>query len=83
MQFGVLGPLYVEAGDSDIPLVVSAPRLRTVLAVLLWRANQPVPVDELADRCGTALRPPEPGKHCAPWSCACGGSWARKPRPGS
>jgi len=49
VQFGVLGPLHVEAGDSGTPLVVSAPRLRTVLAVLLWRANQPVPVDELAD----------------------------------
>jgi DNA-binding SARP family transcriptional activator len=36
-------------GDSDSPLVVSAPRLRAVLAILLWRANQPVPVDELAD----------------------------------
>jgi DNA-binding SARP family transcriptional activator len=29
--------------------MVSAPRLRTVLAVLLWRANRPVPTDELAD----------------------------------
>jgi DNA-binding SARP family transcriptional activator/tetratricopeptide (TPR) repeat protein len=49
LQFGVLGPLHVEAGDSGIPQVVSAPRLRTGLAVLLWHANQPVPVDELAD----------------------------------
>jgi len=49
LQFGVLGPLHVQAGNSDTPQVVSAPRLRTVLAVLLWRANQPVPVDELAD----------------------------------
>jgi len=48
LQFGVLGPWHV-AGDSGTALVVSAPRLRTVLAVLLWRANQPVPVDELAD----------------------------------
>jgi DNA-binding SARP family transcriptional activator len=39
----------VAAGDSGIPQVVSAPRLRTVLAVLLWRANQPVQVGELAD----------------------------------
>ena len=49
MQFGVLGPLQVVAGDSDAPKVVSAPRLRTVLAVLLWRANRPVPADELAE----------------------------------
>ena len=49
MRFGVLGPLHVAAGDSDTPQVVSAPRLRSVLAVLLWRANQPVAVDELAD----------------------------------
>jgi DNA-binding SARP family transcriptional activator len=49
LQSRVLGPLHVDAGDSDTPQVVSASRLRTVLAVLLWRANQPVPVDELAD----------------------------------
>lgn len=49
MQFGVLGPLQVVAGDPEAPGVVSAARLRTLLAVLLWRANQPVPVDELAD----------------------------------
>jgi hypothetical protein len=49
MQFGVLGPLYVAAQDSDAPQAVSAPRLRATLAVLLWRANQPVPIDELAD----------------------------------
>ena len=49
MQFGVLGPLQVIAGDSGEPGAVSAARLRTLLAVLLWRANQPVPVDELAE----------------------------------
>jgi DNA-binding SARP family transcriptional activator/tetratricopeptide (TPR) repeat protein len=48
MQFGVLGPLRVTGG-SDEPVVVPAPRLRVLLAVLLWRANQPVPVDELAE----------------------------------
>ena len=41
--------MQVVAGDSDAPKVVSAPRLRTVLAVLLWRANRPVPADELAE----------------------------------
>jgi DNA-binding SARP family transcriptional activator/tetratricopeptide (TPR) repeat protein len=49
LQFGVLGPLQVVAGDPEAPGVVSAARLRTLLAVLLWRANRPVPVDELAD----------------------------------
>jgi DNA-binding SARP family transcriptional activator/tetratricopeptide (TPR) repeat protein len=49
LQFGVLGPLHVTTRASDPPQVISAPRLRTVLAALLWRANQPVPVDELAD----------------------------------
>jgi DNA-binding SARP family transcriptional activator len=49
MLFGVLGPLQVVAGDSGEPGAVSAARLRTLLAVLLWRANEPVPVDELAE----------------------------------
>jgi DNA-binding SARP family transcriptional activator len=49
MRFGVLGPLQVVAGDSGEPCVVTAARLRVLLAVLLWRANQPVPVGELAE----------------------------------
>ena len=49
MQFSVLGPLRVVVGDGGEPIVVSAPRLRVLLAVLLWRVNQPVPVDELAE----------------------------------
>jgi DNA-binding SARP family transcriptional activator len=49
VQFRILGPLQVAAGDSDEPRVVSAPKLRVLLAVLLWRANQPVPFDELAE----------------------------------
>jgi DNA-binding SARP family transcriptional activator/tetratricopeptide (TPR) repeat protein len=48
MQFAVLGPLQVTGGSGE-PVVVSASRLRALLAVLLWRANQPVPVDELAE----------------------------------
>jgi len=48
MQFGVLGPLQVMAGDGDEPAVLAA-RLRVLVAVLLWRANQPVPTDELAE----------------------------------
>jgi DNA-binding SARP family transcriptional activator/tetratricopeptide (TPR) repeat protein len=49
MRFGVLGPLQVVAGGSGAPATVSAARLRALLAALLWRANQPVPVDELAE----------------------------------
>lgn len=49
MRFAVLGPLQVIAGDGDEPGVVSAARLRALLAALLWRANQPVPPDELAE----------------------------------
>ena len=49
MRFGVLGPLLVIAGQSGEPDTISAARLRALLAVLLWRANQPVPADELAD----------------------------------
>jgi DNA-binding SARP family transcriptional activator/tetratricopeptide (TPR) repeat protein len=48
MQFGVLGPLRVTDGSGE-PVAVSAPRLRVLLAVLLWRANHPVAVDELAE----------------------------------
>src|SRR5262249_41136274 len=49
VQFGVLGPLLVIAGDSGEPEPGLASRLRTLLAVLLWRSNQPVPIDELAE----------------------------------
>ena len=49
MEFGVLGCLRVVAGEGNEPIVISAPRPRALLAVLLWQANQPVPVDELAE----------------------------------
>jgi DNA-binding SARP family transcriptional activator/tetratricopeptide (TPR) repeat protein len=49
MLFAVLGSLQVIAGESDHSYTIPATRLRTLLAVLLWRANQPVPVDELAE----------------------------------
>src|SRR5579871_4702534 len=47
--FGVLGPLHVAADGVQEPLLVSAGRLRAVLAVLLWRTNQLVPADELSE----------------------------------
>ena len=49
MLISVLGPLRVMARDEDEPIVISAARLRALLAVLLWRVNQPVPVDLLAE----------------------------------
>jgi DNA-binding SARP family transcriptional activator/WD40 repeat protein len=47
MQFRVLGPLEVDAGDGPVPL--GGPKQRTVLAHLLVRANEVVPADTLID----------------------------------
>ena len=47
VQFRVLGPLEVDAGDGPIPL--GGPKQRAVLAGLLVRANQVVPTDTLID----------------------------------
>jgi DNA-binding SARP family transcriptional activator len=49
MQFGVLGPLRVLDDQECHPIMVSAARLRVLLGVLLWRMNQPVGIDELAE----------------------------------
>lgn len=48
MIFGVLGPLLVE--DSQGPRLLAAPKQRVLLASLLLRPNQVVPVSELLDR---------------------------------
>ena len=45
MDFRVLGPLEVDAGDGVLPL--GGPKQRAVLANLLVRANQVVPTDTL------------------------------------
>jgi DNA-binding SARP family transcriptional activator len=49
MWFAVLGSSHVVAGNSDEPATISATRVRVLLAVLLWRANQPVSSDELGE----------------------------------
>jgi DNA-binding SARP family transcriptional activator/tetratricopeptide (TPR) repeat protein len=49
VRFEVLGPLRVVTSGAGEPVLVSASRLRVVLAVLLWRVNQPVTVDELSE----------------------------------
>src|SRR3954471_7176105 len=46
VRYGILGPLAVADGADLLP---SAPQVRTLLAALLIRANQPVPVRTLVD----------------------------------
>ncbi len=47
LQFQLLGPLGVRAGDGDIEL--GSPKQRAVLAVLLLNANEIVPTDRIID----------------------------------
>ncbi|MDQ4094314.1 MAG: NB-ARC domain-containing protein, partial [Actinomycetota bacterium] len=60
MDFEVLGPLRVRHGGQ--PTRLSAPMSRTVLGVLLTRANTPVPVDVLVDALWTGQRDPRATK---------------------
>ena len=57
MQFDILGPLRVTAQQQ---VSISAVRLRVLLAVLLWRANQPVPVDEIYEALWDGKLPRDP-----------------------
>jgi WD40 repeat protein/DNA-binding SARP family transcriptional activator len=47
VDFRILGPLEVVGREG--PIGLGGPKLRSVLAILLLRANQVVPVEELAD----------------------------------
>ncbi|HXO24777.1 MAG TPA: BTAD domain-containing putative transcriptional regulator, partial [Streptosporangiaceae bacterium] len=47
LQFGVLGPLQLRAGETVVPL--GAPKQRAVLATLLMNRNRAVSVDALID----------------------------------
>jgi DNA-binding SARP family transcriptional activator len=47
VEFGLLGPLLVRVGESQVP--VPAAKQRVLLASLLLRANQVVGLDEMAD----------------------------------
>ncbi len=47
MRFGVLGPLDVQGGAG--PVVLSAPKARLLLAVLLAYAGDALPADQLVD----------------------------------
>src|SRR5215471_16875471 len=46
-EFGLLGPLVVRHDEVEVP--IAAARQRVVLAALLLRANQVVPIGELAE----------------------------------
>ena len=60
MEFRILGPLEVSAGDGAIKL--GGPKQRAVLAHLILRANRPVPVDILIDGLW-GEEPPETAKN--------------------
>jgi DNA-binding SARP family transcriptional activator len=56
MSFKMLGPLEVRDGSEE--LTPSAPKLRTVLALLLTESNQTVSTDALMDELWGLQRPP-------------------------
>jgi DNA-binding SARP family transcriptional activator/tetratricopeptide (TPR) repeat protein len=60
MDFEVLGPLRMRHGGK--PARLSAPMHRTLLGVLLTRANTPVPVDVLVDALWAGQRDPRAAK---------------------
>ena len=59
MEFGLLGPLVVGVGES--PVTISAGKQRVLIAALLLRANQVVPVDDLAEAVWISGRQDPPG----------------------
>jgi DNA-binding SARP family transcriptional activator len=56
MEFRILGPLEVERNGETVR--IAAPRQRALLALLLLRANEVVPIDELIDRLWGGGPPP-------------------------
>jgi DNA-binding SARP family transcriptional activator len=60
MEFHVLGPLRAQEGDRAAPLTALMPR--TLLGILLTRANIPVPVDMLVDALWAGRRDPRTTK---------------------
>jgi DNA-binding SARP family transcriptional activator/WD40 repeat protein len=60
IEFRVLGPLEVDAGEG--PLSLGGPKQRAVLANLVVRANQVVPVETLIDEIW-GDEPPEGARH--------------------
>ncbi|MFN2494409.1 MAG: BTAD domain-containing putative transcriptional regulator [Pseudonocardiaceae bacterium] len=60
MEFYVLGPLRAQEGERTAPLTAMMPR--TLLGILLTRANTPVPVDVLVDAIWAGQRDPRATK---------------------
>ena len=58
MQFGILGPLRVDAGGRD--LAIPSAKQRSLLAVLLVNANTVVSTDRLIDALWPAATPQRP-----------------------
>jgi DNA-binding SARP family transcriptional activator len=56
MEFRILGPLEVQRDGKTVR--IAAPRQRALLALLLLRANDVVPLDELIDRLWDGEPPP-------------------------
>ncbi|WP_246281947.1 AfsR/SARP family transcriptional regulator [Fodinicola acaciae] len=62
MRFGVLGDLAATTGDGE-PIALGPRKQRLTLAVLLAKANQVVPVDQLIDAVWGATPPKTAGKN--------------------
>src|ERR1700726_2583199 len=56
LQFSLLGPLLVRQGETVVP--IRPGKQRTVLAVLLLRGRQIVPVDDIAEALWGPAPPP-------------------------
>ncbi len=56
MQFGLLGPLLVRSGGTELP--VPRGHLRAILAALLLKANRDVPIEAIADTVWGESPPP-------------------------
>jgi DNA-binding SARP family transcriptional activator len=59
LEFRILGPLEVTRDGK--PISIAAPRRRTLLGLLLLRANEPVPLDQLIEELWNG-RPPRAAK---------------------
>jgi predicted ATPase/DNA-binding SARP family transcriptional activator len=60
VEFRILGPLEVLAGDRRVPL--EAPKLRALLAILLLHANEAVPRERLIEELWSGRAPPSAAK---------------------